>query len=241
MIYAIISDIHGNLEALETVIADAEKRKAERIICLGDIVGYGANPKECIEKVKSFHDVVCAGNHDHAATNQTDTSYFNLYARKAVTWTSAQLTRQDMSYIRSFPYVFEEEDFTAVHANLIKPEQWGYIFDDFDAVPNFVAMKKNLCFIGHSHVPLAFEKGEDIRPYYNLREMEIKEDHKYIFNVGSVGQPRDADPRASYCLLDTAAMTVEWRRLNYDIVSAQKKIIEAGLPYFLAERLQIGR
>ena len=241
MKYAIISDIHGNLEALEAVLNDAEKKGAERIICLGDIVGYGANPKECLDKIKSINDIVCAGTHDHAVINQTDTIYFNIYARKAVAWTSLQLNDEDILYIQSFPYVYEEKDFIAVHANLIQPENWGYIFDDFDAAKNFISMKQNICFIGHSHVPLAFEKKEDIRPYYNLKELNIDKNSKYIINVGSVGQPRDGDPRTGYCIFDSDNMKIEWIRLNYDIVKAQKKIVDAGLPYFLAERLQIGR
>ena len=241
MKYAIISDIHANLEALESVLQDIEDEGIERIICLGDIVGYGANPKECLNKMKSINDIVCAGNHDHAVINQTNTTYFNIHARKAVLWTSLQLTKEDILYIQSFPYIYEEKDFVAVHANLVQPENWGYIFDDFDAAKNFAAMKKKICFIGHSHVPLAFEKKDDIRPYYNLKEIEIDENAEYIINVGSVGQPRDGDPRSCYCIFDSDELKVKWKRLEYNIIKTQKKIVEAGLPYFLAERLQIGR
>ena len=242
MIFAILSDIHGNMEALEAVFKHAERHPIDRFLCLGDIVGYGANPKECLNRIKSFEDIVCVGNHDHAVTELTDTSYFNPYARKAVHWTISQLDEEDIAYINSLPYIYEEDTFYTVHANLAKPELWGYIFDDFDASTNFFIMKKNICFIGHSHVPLAFEKKEDIiKPHYGAEKILIDENCKYIVNVGSVGQPRDGDPRASYCIMDTEAKTIVWHRVIYDVAKAQKKIINAGLPSFLADRLAMGR
>jgi predicted phosphodiesterase len=241
MIYAVFSDIHANLEAFQAVMEHMKEIRAERFICLGDIVGYGANPHECLKMVQDIKDTVCAGNHDHAAANLIDTSYFNPYARRAVDWTSVQLDNADLKYIKTFPYIYEEDDFCVVHSNLKKPESWGYIFDEFEAGTNFAEMKKQICFIGHSHVPLAFEKDEFIQPIYETTRITIKENCSYIINVGSVGQPRDGDPRASYCIYDSAKKTVQWYRINYDILTAQKKIIQAGLPYFLAERIQIGR
>ena len=243
MIYAILSDIHGNLEAFDAVLNHTRENVVERYVCLGDIVGYGANPKECLERIQSLNCTVCAGNHDHAATNLMDTSTFNPYAKKAVTWTQEQLSEEGMKSIRKLPYTNnDEEDFHAVHANLHDPERWGYIFDYLEASESFEHMTKPICFIGHSHVPLAFKKEEDeIQPIYNTDEITIEENCRYIINVGSVGQPRDGDKRACYCIFDSNSRKVRWQRVDYDIAKAQAKILDAGLPDFLAKRLEMGR
>jgi len=239
---ALISDLHSNEEALVAVLEDIAKKKADKVVCLGDIIGYGASPGECVELVRKNADIVIAGNHDMAALGLTNKDYFNPNAKHAVEWTQNQLSKEDSQFLRDLPMVEELDDLIFVHANLNDPSGWGYILDEFDADTTFSSMNNHrLCFIGHSHVPVVFEEGEIVKYLGNYEHFPTLPDRKYIVNVGSVGQPRDGNPDAAYVLYDTHHASIELRRVPYDIKNAQFRILRAGLPEFLAERIAFGR
>ncbi|NIR51685.1 metallophosphoesterase family protein [candidate division KSB1 bacterium] len=241
MKYAIISDIHGNLEALESVLTEIEKHYVDSLLCLGDVVGYGPNPNECVEVIRDKAEVILAGNHDYAPLGKLDLSYFNPWARNAIEWTADQLSESSKEFLLSLPLKMNLNGFTIVHSTPLNPEQWNYIITIGDAVRNFHEFEGRVCFVGHSHVPMIVSvKNEDYRA---IREnpLQIDPDRRYIINVGSVGQPRDLIPRAAYAIYDTTNGTYELFRVDYDIAETQSKIIQSGLPEFLAERLELGQ
>ncbi|MFQ5638618.1 MAG: metallophosphoesterase family protein [bacterium] len=242
MKYAIISDIHANLEALETVLSEIEKHHVDSILCLGDVVGYGPNPNECIESVRKHTDVILAGNHDYAPLGKLDLSYFNPWAKTAIEWTAEQLTDGSKDFLLELPLTKEFDNFTIVHATPLEPEEWNYIITIGDAAKNFSEFKSGICFIGHSHVPLivSTNKHED---YHVQRDNPLKNEpnRRYIINVGSVGQPRDLNPQAAFSVYDTDELEYQLFRIEYDIAETQSKIIASGLPPFLAERLELGQ
>lgn len=242
MKYGLIADIHGNLEALQVVLAELRGEGIDQYICLGDVVGYGADPNECLELVKSLEPVIVAGNHDWASVSKTDISYFNPSAREAVGWTSNQLTKENVDYLRNLKLIEEFKNFVVVHSTLVSPQAWGYILTISDAKANFAHQTRQLCFIGHSHQPvIVMEDGDGncgVLPGFSL---ELAQGRRYIVNIGSVGQPRDGDPRAAFALYDTPSGQVEIKRVEYDIKLTQDKIIRAGLPRNLALRLEYGR
>jgi len=243
LLYCIFGDIHGNLEALEAVLEDARRQKADAYVCLGDIVGYGANPSECIAAVRQVTDKTVAGNHDWAAVGRTDIEYFNLFAREAVLWTQAHLSEAEKAFLSRLPLTIEVDRFTVVHSTPHRPELFGYIENAMAARLSFQALSLPLAFVGHSHVPVTFfyeEDGEEIW-YTQEPEIPLGDFSKTIVNIGSVGQPRDDDPRAAYGLYDTEKQLVTIRRVEYDIEAAKEKILAAGLPEVLAARLLIGR
>jgi len=244
MRYGLFSDVHSNLEAFKVVLDVLKEENVDKYIFVGDLVGYGANPKECIELLKRLAEdtgcVCVAGNHDYATCGKTSDIGYNHYAVDAIHWTKKQLNDEDIAFLSDMKLVEKEEDLTIVHANLIAPADWGYIIDIDDAFPNFSLMEKQICFIGHSHRPIIFTAGETIDWSVSER-LEISQDMKYIINIGSVGQPRDGDPRASCAVYDTDTNLVEIKRSDYNIRAAQKKIMDANLPQILAERLSLGR
>jgi len=240
MRYGVFADVHSNLEAWEVVARALSEEGIDRYICVGDIVGYGADPEECINRVRSLEPIVVGGNHDWAAVGKTDISYFNPYAREAVLWTQAKLDQEDKDYLSSLGLIEGVEDFTVVHGTLDEPQEFKYIQDIGSALSSFELLEKSILFVGHSHVPFILTKDGEIE-YVSSREAELLPGKKCLVNVGSVGQPRDGDPRACYAIYDTKAKMVEIKRLEYDIKTAQAKIIEAGLPRILAERLAVGR
>ncbi|MCZ6601838.1 MAG: metallophosphoesterase family protein [Planctomycetota bacterium] len=242
MRYAIISDLHSNLDALERVIEDIRKQKVDRHLCLGDIIGYGAQPNECIRLVREeLKCLTIAGNHDWAALGKTNIDYFNAYAKEATLWTREQLSEDEVKYIDSLPLIEHlPEDFTLVHGTLYNPELFDYIQTSYDAYLSLQALDGRVCFLGHSHVPITFFQGEMIS-YTLSQEISLEIGVKALVNVGSVGQPRDDNPKASYAIYDTDKRKVWIRRIEYDIESAGQKIRDAGLPEVLAERLKYGR
>lgn len=240
MRYALIADVHGNLEALEAVLLSVEKEKIDQILCVGDIVGYGADPIECIHLVKDKCSKSICGNHDSAAIGVTDIDFFNPFAKEAVLWTSERLSEEEINYLASLKLVEREDNFTMVHATLDSPRDWGYILNTFDAAVTFQLQTDPVCFIGHSHVPVAYQKKENFISGHRFIS-KIEPDSQYIINVGSVGQSRDGDPRASYVIYDKKMQTLRLKRVEYDISKTQKKILDAGLPQILADRLSIGR
>jgi len=240
MRYAIFGDIHANLEAFQTVLEDARTQGATDFVCLGDMVGYNADPIACLELVRDLQCPVVKGNHDEQASENTELTYFNPLAARAIQWTRDQLSPAHKDWLRALKFSRLVRNFTIVHATLDSPSSWGYIISDLDASASFSYQHTQLCFYGHTHVPRAFVR--DIRVNELPPDLlNIEPGKKYFINAGSVGQPRDEDWRASYVLYSPAQQTVEWRRLEYDISTAQAKIIAAGLPERLATRLSEGR
>ena len=237
---AILSDLHANLEATEAVLADANECGCTDFICLGDVVGYNANPHECVEIVQKLECPVVKGNHDEQASLEESSRDFNPLAEMAINWTREQLTDSDKQWLRDLPLSREVRDFTIVHATLDSPGQWGYVFNTLDAAASFPSQKTTLCFFGHTHVAGAFVRDDNIKRV-KVDELTIEPAKKYFINTGSVGQPRDGDWRAAYCIYHLDKNVVEQRRVKYDVERAMEKIIKAGLPRLLAERLKLGR
>jgi len=240
MRFAIFSDVHANLEALEAVLADARENKCTDFVCLGDVVGYNANPHECVERVREMDCPIVKGNHDEQASLIESSRDFNEMAEAAIQWTRDNLSDADKNWLRTLKLQRQVRDFTIVHATLDAPEQWGYVFNNLDAAASFTYQQTNVCFFGHTHVPMAFVLDEGVQRQ-RLEKLRIDPDKKYFINVGSVGQPRDGEWRAAYCIYDIESAAVEERRVKYDLATAQKKIIDAALPRLLAERLAVGR
>lgn len=240
MKYAILGDIHANLEALTAVLADAKEQGVTHYACVGDVVGYNANPVECVNLVRELAPTVVRGNHDHYCSHDDNLSGFHPLAADAVDWTRKQLPEEMRLYLRKLKLVAMIESFTLVHSTLDMPEMWGYVFDKLEAEAHFHYQTTALCFFGHTHVPLAFEKADGVRCGLYTR-IQITRGKKYFVNVGSVGQPRDGDPRASYAIYDMIRNQVELRRVAYDFRITQKKILDAGLPGRVAARLAVGR
>ncbi|MCX7765550.1 MAG: metallophosphatase family protein [Candidatus Sumerlaeia bacterium] len=237
---AIFSDIHGNLQALEATLSAIRDEKVDKLYCCGDIVGYGGNPNECIELVKSLECPVVLGNHDYAALDLTNTDYFNDVARAAIIWTASVLKEENIAFVRQLPYVYIEGDFFFVHASPRSPEDWNYIITMGEAELNFHYFDQRFCFIGHSHQPFIVEKDKGNLSCPRSPVHRIADNGRYLINVGSVGQPRDRDPRACYAICDLKKMTIEIKRVDYDISGAQRAIIDNDLPKELAERLAHG-
>jgi len=236
--YAIISDIHANLEAFLAVLGEIDRSGADRVICLGDIVGYGANPNECVEIVKDRRILSLIGNHDKAACGLTEPVDFNTAARNAVLWTRRELTQANREYLRGLPEEGLVGGFMIVHGAPSDPDR--YILSEYDAEEEFPLMGDNrICFFGHTHVRVLYSlSGEDVEAS-NMESVRLRDETRYLVNPGSVGQPRDRDPRAAFLIYD-ARGDIEFRRVGYPIEAAQRKIIESGLDRFLAERLSLG-
>lgn len=240
MRFAIVSDIHANLEAFEAVLADAQDNKCTHFVCLGDVVGYNANPHECVDRIRELGCPIVKGNHDEQASLVESSRDFNEMAEAAIQWTRDNLTAEDKDLLRELKLQRQVRDFTIVHATLDTPAQWGYVFNNLDAAASFAFQHTPVCFFGHTHVPMAFIRDEGVQRQL-IDKLRIDPQKKYFINVGSVGQPRDGDPRAAYCIYDVESNVVELRRVRYDFGPTQKKIIDGGLPPMLAERLALGR
>lgn len=243
MRHAILADIHSNLAAFEAVLNDAEGRGGfDKIWCLGDVVGYGPDPHDCIERLRQFESVCIAGNHDWAAIGKMDTSEFNPVAAAAAHWTAEQLTAEDKDYLQKLPLTLHENGFTLAHGSPREPI-WEYLLSTEAAQDNFTYFETAYCLVGHSHVPLIFELVADKAVYRKFKEgaaLKLK-DKRMIINPGGVGQPRDGDPRASYAIYDSEAQAVHHYRVEYNIPATQKKMAERGLPSPLIWRLSVGR
>ena len=240
MRFAIFSDLHANLEATQAVLADAHQKECTQFICLGDLVGYNANPHECVEIVRALDCPTVKGNHDEQACLTESSRDFNELAEQAINWTRAHLTAADKEWLGDLRLTRQVRDFTIVHATLDTPAEWGYVFNNLDAEASFTYQHTTICFFGHTHVAGAFIRDGGVKRV-KTEQLTIEAGKKYFINTGSVGQPRDGDPRAAYCIYDTECEVVEQRRVKYDLRTAQKKIIQGGLPRLLAERLELGR
>jgi predicted phosphodiesterase len=235
MRFAIIADIHANWEALQAVLEDSHRQKCTHHLCLGDIVGYNANPKECLDLVRSMNIPVVKGNHDEYCSTDEALDGFDPTAVKVVNWVRRQLTPQDRQWLRELEYVRTVNNFTIVHATLDQPQRWGYVFDRLAAAASFANQETAVCFFGHTHVPMVFIQDGAVRggPFCKLG---IEPRKKYFVNVGAVGQPRDNNPKAAYVIYDLEEATIELRRVDYDMGTARQKIIDSGLPPRLPSR-----
>ena len=240
MRYAIIADIHGNLEALNEVLNVCRQEGVRRIFCAGDVVGYGANPRECLDIIRQRNIVCVAGNHDWAACGKIPTDNFNREAAQAVAWTAKQLQRDELDFLKNLGLVYRNEHFILVHGSLHRPEQFIYLTDVLRAADSFFLMDRPVCFIGHTHVPAVMVKDEEETFNDEQRTFNIDTHKKYIVNVGSVGQPRNYSPTASFCIFDPDLGRLELKAASYDVETAQQKILAAGLPNILATRLAVG-
>ncbi len=235
----VLTDIHANKDALDAVIADAGN--ADRIWCLGDLVGYGPEPAACIAWAREHCDIVLSGNHDYAVFEPSVVQDFNPNAALAAEWTRAQLSEDEIAYLRSLPSLIEVDGVTLAHASPADPI-WTYILTVVEAREAFTAFSGALCFVGHTHVAACYAETEVMMahvPVVNDEPFSLV-NGRFIINPGSVGQPRDRDPRAAYLWYDADAHTVTWKRVEYDIAAVQAKILQAGLPERLASRLAIG-
>lgn len=238
---AILGDIHSNLDALEVVLADAAAQGVDEYFCTGDIVGYNACPHECLELIRSLGCPVVKGNHDHYVASERNLDDFNPHAAAVVEWTRGQLSAEELQYLGELPFSVSKAGVTLVHSTMDKPENFGYVFDNYQAETNFIFQKTPICFHGHTHCPMIYEK--QLSGIYRIepQDFDLKIGRKYFINVGSVGQPRDGDPRATYVIYEPAGRKVSYRRLHYDIAAAQARVRAAGLPERLAERLAFGQ
>jgi predicted phosphodiesterase len=241
MRFAIFGDIHSNLEALQAVLADAQAHHCTHHICLGDIVGYNASPKECLDIVRGLNCPVVKGNHDELACLDINPNNVSPLANEGIDFTRAHLDQEDLAWLAGLKFVRQVRDFTIVHATLDTPHKWGYVLNQLDAGASFSYQHTQLCFFGHTHVPRAYVRDTQVRSLDGWQNVTIETGRKYFLNVGSVGQPRDGDWRSSYAIYHVTDRVVELRRVEYDIHAAQQRILDSGLPARLASRLAEGR
>lgn len=242
---AILADVHGNLEALETVISDLKRSSPDIVISLGDIVGYGADPQACCDIVKDIAYKNIMGNHDAAVVNTVSTEYFNEEAKQGIEWTKNMLNLNTKEWLKESPFILEYQGILFSHGSPVHPEEFDYVMSIYDVEKVFYALgeKYKLFFVGHSHKRFVVSKllkanDEPVVDYSDMIKIDLK--RQYIVSVGSVGQPRDFDTTTSYGILDTDKGIYSVKRLNYDRNKACSKIIKAGLPKWLAYRLMIG-
>jgi diadenosine tetraphosphatase ApaH/serine/threonine PP2A family protein phosphatase len=241
----IFSDVHANLEALRAVLTEYQKAQIDRYICLGDIVGYGANPNECCQLVRDLTDLVVLGNHDAACCGRMSPEWFNSAARTAVEAHRHMLEAAHMSWLAQLPYRLELDHMLFCHGSPYRQEEFPYVLDetDVEAIVQHVRDRHPLIFVGHTHrgTTFIFREKPALRIWEDTREtIHTLPEHRYVINVGSVGQPRDGDWRAAYAVFDTEAQTVELRRTKYDVDTASEKIERLGFPISLSERLFLG-
>jgi len=240
--FAILGDIHSNSDALRAVIDDARGQSVTDFLCVGDIVGYNADPVTCIALVRDeLAAVTVRGNHDHYCAYDEHLGDFQPLAASAVDWTRRQLSEADVAWLRDLPLQKLHMGVGLVHSTLDMPDRWGYVFDLLDAEAHFNYQSTTLSFHGHTHVPIVFAKqGGDVFRY-EPSTFHVAIGTKYFINVGSVGQPRDGDPRSSYVIFCPRSKTIEFRRVAYDVEAAMERNAQANLPERLIKRLAIGR
>ncbi len=244
MRYAFFSDIHSNMEAFSVVLEDINNSRVDTLLFLGDIVGYGPNPNECIDMLLQTPGVAIAlgGNHDWAAVGMTDTSYFNPFAKEALDWTVENLKDEHKEFLKRTRPADNIDHFQVAHSSPMLPEEWRYILSYPEASANYPFLTTDLCFIGHSHMPLVIDytSQTDFTTFRGDR-LEMKPDRKYIVNIGSVGQPRDGIPKSCWVLYDSDDNSITYNRVEYDIKAVQSKMVIAGLPKYLVDRLASGK
>jgi len=240
---ALLSDIHSNLEALLEVEKQIKKYSLDKVICLGDIAGYAARPCECIDLVIANGWQVIAGNHDWASAGKIDITYFNHYAKEAILWTRQRLKPEHRVYLANLPISYKEPDFTCVHSSLFESERFHYL-DNYPSIYNDFSILRGMdlkvCFVAHTHIPSIFiYKADNLYRDYS-QEVKLSRQYYYIINIGSVGQPRDRDPRSCFCIFDGEKSTAEFVRIKYNIKRTQEEIRNEDLPSMLADRIEAG-
>ena len=244
MRYLILSDIHANLDALDAVLAHASGAW-DRALMLGDLVGYGADPNAVVDRVRALPlEAVIRGNHDKAASGLDDGSQFNYVARTAAMWTATQLTAENLAYVRALPMGPMQVDALTEICHGAPFDEDHYVFDSHDAGMALQAAQRPLCLFGHTHLPSLFKVVDGVFEGTGIDRdtvIPLQRGVRYLVNVGSIGQPRDGDPRAAYGILDDEARELRTYRVRYPVERAQQKIIAAGLPPSLANRLRLGR
>ena len=241
MRYGILGDIHANLEALEAVYEAGKAEKVETFLCVGDIVGYGASPGECIEILQAMKIISVAGNHDWTVAAKAPLEILTPLAREAVLWTREKLSLAHLAFLNRLPLVFKKEDWILVHGTLHNPGEFIYLKNFSQTAQSFALLNQRICFLGHTHVPRMYVQQERKIFDSEASDLAISPFSKYIINVGSVGQPRDGNPQAAFGVYDTDKQTAAIKRISYDVKKAQEKILKAGLPETLALRLAAGQ
>ena len=247
MRYLVLTDIHANLEALDTCLADARTRGYDATLVLGDLVGYGPDPNAVVERVQALKPVaIVRGNHDKVACGLEQAEGFNSVAKSAARWTLDMLTPEHRDWLCDLPHgpILVDDVVEICHGSPFDED--AYIFDELDAVRALKVQNRQLCLFGHTHYPITFELSDesfDTVGAASSAEMHVqmRDGCKYLINPGSVGQPRDGDPRAAYAIVDTKERRVELYRIRYPVEETQTKIVKAGLPEVLAQRLAVGR
>jgi diadenosine tetraphosphatase ApaH/serine/threonine PP2A family protein phosphatase len=240
---ALLSDVHANLPAFEAVLADVSEQEPEAVWCLGDLVGYGAQPDECVQLAQERCDLSLAGNHDLVVTGEIPITDFSSSAATAARWTQETITDDTLRYLQSLAAADPKREPALYHASPRDPV-WEYVLSTWQADENFDLMDARVGAVGHSHVALWFHRDEDDKMSGETAAAGLELDisaGRWLINPGGVGQPRDGDPRAAWLLLDTSTWMANWRRVEYPIDEAARAIEEAGLPRMLAERLYNGQ
>jgi len=241
---AILSDIHANLEALQAVLKDIDQQAIDNIICLGDVIGYGVNPNECVELVRKRCPVTLLGNHDAASIGKLSTEHFNIHAKIATEWTTEHITKDTTNYLENLPYRESSDSYTFVHSTPYEPKLWYYITSLEEAAFNFQFFETTFCFVGHTHIPIIIVLDNEKEVYAHqdtALEFGKMNNARFLINVGSVGQPRDHNADSCYGILDSERKVYTFRRIAYDIEKTQEKMRKQKMPEFLIKRLAEGR
>ncbi|MFC1584784.1 metallophosphoesterase family protein [Fibrobacterota bacterium] len=242
MIYGIYSDIHSNLEALRSVLESMGQHGVQRRVCLGDAVGYGPFPNECIELIQQNSEVVILGNHDSVALSRESSEQFNFFARNAINWTREVLTPESSDTMQRWPYLIDEPPLAFVHASPRSPADWTYIATLDEAVDAFHYFSQKICFIGHTHLPvIVIMRGEQSFFVSDSFHHKVSQNERLLVNVGSVGQPRDGITEASWCVCNSDTLEVEIIRVPYDVKKTQDAMRKKGIDDFLINRLALGK
>ncbi len=243
MRYILMSDIHGNLEALQAALEAARRFEPYQLMCLGDFVGYGADPEPCIELAGDKANLMLAGNHDLAVSGLISTDDFNSIARESIEWTRSQLSAEDRDLLSNLPLQYIDGEYCYTHASPIDPMKFMYIRTLEDVAEVFAHIGQRFCFVGHTHLPVLVAMNRRTGRMDVIREprVAIEEHFRYFVNVGSIGQPRDSNPDACMVVLDEEQDSIEFVRVPYDVPKSQGKILSNGLPSYLAERLVLAR
>lgn len=243
MRYLLLSDIHSNLEALDAVLEFAQKLEPYHLICLGDVVGYGADPSACLNRMTSSANLILAGNHDLAVSGVVPYDDFNPIAQEAVSWTKRVLTREELDVLVGLPLEYIDGDYCFAHASPLEPMQFNYVRTLDEVAEIFSSIGQRICFVGHTHLPTVVRMDSKTGKLSVIhdRVINVADGSRFFVNIGSVGQPRDNNPDACAVILDEDSGTLEFLRVPYDIPTSQSKIISQGLPSYLAERLMLAR
>jgi diadenosine tetraphosphatase ApaH/serine/threonine PP2A family protein phosphatase len=227
--YAILGDIHANLEALTAVLNDAQDQRCAHYVCVGDIVGYNSNPTECLDIIRDLAMPCVKGNHDEYCSTSHGLENLSPRATAAAIWTRQQLGEEDKQWLRDLKYTRLVSNFSLVHATLDAPQCWGYVFEKLAAAASFTYQNTSICFFGHTHVPVVFIRDNTVRGG-TYSKFKPEPGRKYFVNVGSVGEPRDGNPAAAYVIYDMSDGSIELRRIPYDVEKTEAKLRAAGLP-----------